>query len=132
MRNNIRNVSPFANSERSSILCEFIDKVKHNVSQEKLKLFHCFLTLRAMNECAQEMEDCYTEAEFQDFTEKSYQVLAKILEKFEADFSLSECNGLATPVPLTDLTSGVGRKSPTSLIFAPTIVISFFLSKLIW
>ena len=87
-----------------------------------------------MNECAQEMEDCYTDDEFQDFTEKSYTVLAKILEKFEADFSLSECNSLATPVPLTELIeNGVSRKSSSSLILAPTFVISLFLSRwLIW
>ena len=64
-----------------------------------------------MYECSMGMKQCYSQEEFDKFTEQSYEILAKVLVKFEADFTLDQCEDLATPVPLTALMGGANAMS---------------------
>lgn len=81
-----------------------------------------------MHECSEDLKECYTDDEFEEFTEKGYTVLSKILTKLESEFSLGDCETLATPVPLTDLNAASGLQQFMGTL--TSILISLAMSKL--
>ena len=76
-----------------------------------------------MGQCSKELEDCYSEEDFNKFTENSYKVLAQVLKKLEADFSLNSCNNLENVnLPLIAAESGSGVQMPNG-VFVGVILI---------
>ena len=69
-----------------------------------------------MDECSRPLQDCYNDEDYQAFKANSYQILAQALHKVQADFRLSECEELSTPVPLIDPSGGAQIKATLTVL----------------
>ena len=78
-----------------------------------------------MGDCSETLRDCYDDEAFEKFKAHSYQILAEALHKVEADFSLSECNDLATPVPLIDPANAASASFASFALVVAFALISF-------
>lgn len=114
-------------SRRAKIICDFVDKVRKYLTQipaQNEKVLSA--SFQAMDDCSRPLQNCYKDEDYQKFKANSYQILAEALHKVEADFRLSECQELSTPVPLVDPSGGAQIKA-TLAVLAVNIVFAIIL-----